>query len=104
MADPEGKLYWSTGTFREVVPVERLVMTDSFSDEQGNLVSASQYGMGDDIPLEMLITVVLEDLGSNRTKMSIFHSGMPDGEVKEMSREGMNSSLNKLEAALAAMK
>jgi uncharacterized protein YndB with AHSA1/START domain len=102
MADPEGNLYWSTGTFREVVPFERLVMTDSFSDEHGNLVLASQLGMGDDIPLEMLITVVLEDLGNGRTRMTIYHSGMPDGEMKEMAKQGMSTSLNKLEAVLAA--
>src|SRR5512136_1267641 len=30
---PDGKDYWLTGVYREVVPQNRLVMTDSFADE-----------------------------------------------------------------------
>ena len=32
MRSPEGKDYWSTGVYREIVPNERLVTTDSFAD------------------------------------------------------------------------
>lgn len=48
MRSPDGKDYWSTGTIREVVSQERLVLTDSFSDNQGNVVSAAYYGMNPD--------------------------------------------------------
>jgi uncharacterized protein YndB with AHSA1/START domain len=30
MRSPEGKDYWSTGVYREIVPIERIVCTDSF--------------------------------------------------------------------------
>src|SRR3712207_5988559 len=43
MRSPDGQDYWGTGTYREVVPMERLVYTDSFADEQGNVVAASHY-------------------------------------------------------------
>ncbi len=48
MRGPDGKDYWSTGIYREIVPRERLVMTDSFADEKGNVVPASYYGMTGD--------------------------------------------------------
>jgi uncharacterized protein YndB with AHSA1/START domain len=32
MRSPEGKDYWSTGIYREIIPMKRLVMTDSFAD------------------------------------------------------------------------
>lgn len=53
MRSPDGKDYWSTGVYREIVPLERLVLTDSFADEKGNVVPASHYGMPGDWPLEL---------------------------------------------------
>src|SRR5919204_652300 len=38
MRSPKGRDYWSTGVFREILLMERLVFTDSFADEQGNVV------------------------------------------------------------------
>src|SRR5688500_6087761 len=38
MRSPEGQDFWSTGVYREVTAPERLVMTDSFADEKGNVV------------------------------------------------------------------
>src|SRR5512139_1991411 len=40
MRSPEGKDYWSTGTFTEIIPFEKIVQTDSFADEHGSVVSA----------------------------------------------------------------
>lgn len=45
--------FWSTGVFRKIVKPERIVITDSFSDEKGNVVPASHYGMTWDLPLEV---------------------------------------------------
>ncbi len=41
MRSPEGKDYWSGGIYREIVPLERIVCTDSFADEEGNAVPAT---------------------------------------------------------------
>ena len=38
MRSPDGQEYWSTGIYQEIVPMEKLVVTDSFADEQGNVV------------------------------------------------------------------
>ena len=45
MRSPDGKEYWTTGVYREIVPLEKIVYTDSFADEKGNEVPASYYGM-----------------------------------------------------------
>lgn len=99
MRSAEGKDYWSTGTYREIVPNEKLVCTDSFADAQGNVVPGSYYGMGEDFPIEMLVTVTFED-DAGRTKMTLLHEGMPGGEMGEMAKQGWNESLDKLEEAL----
>ncbi|HEX6281704.1 MAG TPA: SRPBCC domain-containing protein [Nitrososphaera sp.] len=41
MRSPEGKDYWNTGAYPEIVEPERMVCTDSFADEEGNVVPAS---------------------------------------------------------------
>ncbi len=99
MRSPEGQDFWSTGTFREVVPVERLVMTDSFSNEKGEIVSPTVYGMSADITDEFLMTITFEDLGG-KTRMTLVHSGMPEGEMREMSILGMNQSFDKMAESL----
>jgi len=40
MRSPEGQNLWSTGVYREIAPFERIVCTNSFSDEKGNVVPA----------------------------------------------------------------
>ena len=37
MRSPEGKDYWSTGTYREIVPMERLVSTFEFEGTPGHV-------------------------------------------------------------------
>ena len=44
MRSPEGA-DTARGVYREVVPPERIVFTDTFADEEGNLVEPARYGM-----------------------------------------------------------
>jgi uncharacterized protein YndB with AHSA1/START domain len=91
----EGRPIWSKGIFKEIVPLERLVMTDSFADENGNVVSATEYGMPDDFPLEMVVTVTFEDAGQGKTKMTLRHEGLPASQ-KDGAGTGWNESLDKM--------
>ena len=95
MRSPDGKDYWSTGVYREIVEPERIVCTDSFADAEGNVVPASHYGMVGDFPMEMLVTVTFEDQGG-KTKLTLRHAGMPAGENREGANQGWNESFDKL--------
>jgi uncharacterized protein YndB with AHSA1/START domain len=97
MRSPDGKDYWGTGTFKEIVSLERIVQTDSFADEHGSVVSASHYGMNADFPLVLEVTLTFEDLG-DRTKLTLRHLGMPAGEDAEGATAGWNESFDKLAA------
>jgi uncharacterized protein YndB with AHSA1/START domain len=103
MRSPEGQDYWSTGVYREIVPLERLVMTDSFADEKGNVVPASHYGMPGEWPLELLVTVTFEETGG-RTKMTLRHEGIPSGTMSEQTEAGWNESFDKLTESIRAEK
>ena len=95
MRGPDGKEFWSTGVVKELIPERKLVVTDSFSDEKGNIKPASEYGMPGDWPKELLITVYLEE-ADGATKMKLRHQGIP-AEMREDCIKGWNESLDKLE-------
>lgn len=99
MRGPDGKEYWSTGIYKEIAEPNRFVCTDSFADEQGNIVPASYYGMGTNIPLELEVEVTLEDVGG-KTRMTLEHCGFSDGEILEQTRQGWNESFDKLDECL----
>jgi uncharacterized protein YndB with AHSA1/START domain len=103
MRAPDGKDYWSTGVYREIVEPERLVMTDSFADAQGNTVPASYYGMSGDWPIEMLVTLTLEE-HAGKTKLTLRHSGIEgfSAEDRRNMTQGWNESFDKLAEALAS--
>src|ERR1044071_3437 len=48
MRSPDGQDSWSTGVVNEFIPEKKLVVTDSFSDDKGNVVPASTYGIPGD--------------------------------------------------------
>jgi uncharacterized protein YndB with AHSA1/START domain len=99
MRSPDGQDFWSTGTYREIVPLERVVATDSFADGQGNIVPASYYGMEGDFPLELLVTVIFEER-DGKTRFTLRHVGMPAGEQQDLARKGWSTSLDKLAEVL----
>jgi len=100
MRGPDGKDYWSTGVYRDIVPLERLVMTDSFADENGNVVPASHYGMTGDWPAALLVTVLFEEI-NGRTKVTLLHEGLPAGMMREMTETGWSESFDKLAESIA---
>ena len=100
MRSSEGQDLWSTGVYREIVPLERIVCTNSFADENGNVVPASHYGITADLPLEMLATVTFEEL-DGKTKLTLEHS-IPASLAEQVgAREGWSESFDKLAETLA---
>jgi uncharacterized protein YndB with AHSA1/START domain len=95
MRGPDGKEYWSTGEVKELIPERKLVVTNSFSDEKGNVIAASEYGMPVNWPKELLITVYLEE-ADGATKLKLRHQGIP-AEMREECMKGWNESLDKIE-------
>lgn len=98
MRSPEGQDYWSTGVYREIVPLKRIVFTDSFADSEGNVVAASYYGMKGYWPLELTVTVTFRKEG-NGTVMTLQHDGIPR-DMKSDCEAGWSGSFDKLERIL----
>jgi uncharacterized protein YndB with AHSA1/START domain len=101
MRSPDGKDFWGTGVYHEIVPPERIVYTDSFADENGRVVPATHYGMNADIPREMLVTVTFEEQ-DGKTKLTLRHAGIPAGPDREGAKQGWGESFDKLAEYVAA--
>jgi uncharacterized protein YndB with AHSA1/START domain len=100
MRSPDGKDYYSSGVYREIVPMERIVYTDSFADEKGNPVPPSHYGFSNDNWAKELIVTVTFSESAGKTTMTLRHSGFPKGQMTEMAEAGWNQSFDKLAANL----
>lgn len=103
MQGPDGKKVWSGGTYKEVVPMKKLVVSDYFSDENGNKLDPTQFGMDADFPKEMDVTISFEDQGG-KTKLTLAYAPVPAAAFEAMKKSGMaegwNQSLDKLAESL----
>lgn len=95
MQGKDGKKIWSTGEYKEIVPMKKIVNTDSFADSEGNIVSASYYDMPGEWNDELLVTFEFEEENGN-TKLKLQHEGLPAEMIGDC-RQGWNSSLDKIE-------
>jgi uncharacterized protein YndB with AHSA1/START domain len=95
MRGPDGKEYWSTGVVNEFILNKKMVITDSFSDSKGNIISATELGMPGKWPRELLITFELEE-ADGATKLKLTHEGIPE-EMHDECMSGWNESFDKLE-------
>jgi uncharacterized protein YndB with AHSA1/START domain len=96
MRSPDGMDSWSTGVYKEIIPLKKILATNSFADEKGNVVPASYYGMKGDFPLEVHVLFTFEESRPGKTKMVLHHIGLPQSEMIEMMRQGWNESFDKL--------
>jgi uncharacterized protein YndB with AHSA1/START domain len=109
MHGPKGSEFdkdlYSAGVYKEIVPMEKLAVTDYFSDAEGNKIDPAVYGMTPDTPAEMDVVVTFEEAEGGKTKLTIKYP-RPESEEKFQAMltsgmvEGWNSSLDKLAESL----
>ncbi len=68
MQAPTGQAMWGKFVYREVVPPERMVFINSFSDEKGGI---TRHPGNENWPLEMLSTFTFEDAPGGKTKFTV---------------------------------
>lgn len=105
MHGPKGsewdKDMYSAGKYLEIIPMEKLVITDYFSDQDGNKVAPTQEGMDANMPDEMKVEVTFKKINDKQTTLTIFYPRpKSDAAFEAMKKSGMNdgwlSSLDKL--------
>ena len=99
------RVMYSSGVFKDIVPNEKIVTTDYFSDKDGNMIKPSDEGQDENFPTEMTVTITFEEVEDGKTKLTIFYpkaenEAQFEAMLKSGMKEGWMSSLNKLEKSL----
>jgi uncharacterized protein YndB with AHSA1/START domain len=86
-----GEDLWQSGHYREIVEPERLVFTFKWDESHE-----------DGPPADTLVTVTLRETDDGRTRMDFIHEGLKSERSLTGHEYGWNSTLDRLEAWLAA--
>lgn len=81
---------WGLFRYREIVPEEKILFTNSFSDDKGNIVRA---GFSENWPLEVLNEQNLAAEGRNRTRLTLVGFPIHANEKEREMFKGMHESM-----------
>jgi uncharacterized protein YndB with AHSA1/START domain len=109
MQAPNGQTMWGKFVYREVIPQERMVFINSFSDEKGGI---TRHPGNENWPLEMLSTFSFEDAPGGKTKFTVTwtpHNASEDerkafDSSRQSMQQGWGGTMEQLEAYLANAK
>lgn len=109
MKTPDGSVMWGRQIYREIVPPEKIVLINSFSDEKGGL---ARHPMAPTWPIEMLSVFTFEEMPGGKTKFTVRWS--PLNPIAEEQKTfdaghasmtgGWSGTMEQLEAYLAKAK
>jgi uncharacterized protein YndB with AHSA1/START domain len=105
---PDGSAMWGRFVYREIMAPERIVLVNSFSDEKGGV---TRHPLNASWPLELLSTFTFEDVGDDRTRLTISWLPINETDAERESFEkgrpsmtgGWTGTLQQLEAYLATL-
>ena len=109
MTAPNGAPMWGLFTYREIVPGERLVFVNSFSDEKGGVTRHPGHQKW---PLRMLSTFTFEDAAGGKTKFTVRWQTLnatPEEQntfdtMHDSMTQGWGGTMDQLESYLATVK
>jgi uncharacterized protein YndB with AHSA1/START domain len=93
--DQGGQDSYTSGVYKEIVPMERLEFTQSLSDQDGNRIDPAQVGMPPDFPKEIRTVIVFKAKG-NMTELTITEYDWPVSQMYVYSLAGLHQSIDKL--------
>jgi uncharacterized protein YndB with AHSA1/START domain len=109
MQAPNGQTMWGKFVYREIVPQERMVFINSFSDEKGGI---TRHPGNENWPLELLSTFSFEDAPGGKTKFTVTwtpHNASEEERAtfdssRQSMLQGWGGTMEQLEAYLAKAK
>ena len=76
MKSAQGRMYWSTGTYKEGVANKKIVSTMSFANENGKAIPGSQVSVPGQWPNEITIIVEFSE-SAGKVKVTVTEVGIP---------------------------
>jgi uncharacterized protein YndB with AHSA1/START domain len=76
MKSEQGRMFWSTGTYKEVVANKKIVSTMSFSNENGKVIPGSQVTVPGKWPNEIAVIVEFSE-SQGKARVTVAEIGIP---------------------------
>jgi uncharacterized protein YndB with AHSA1/START domain len=95
-----GQDMYTSGVYKEIVPLKRLEFTQGLSDKDGNRIDPALVGMPPDFPREIRTVIVFKAKGE-MTELTITEYDWPVSQMMVYSYAGMHQSLDKLGDSVA---
>jgi len=90
MRAPDGKAMWGLFKYREIVPREKLVFVNSFSDENAGV---TRHPRSPTWPLYMLSTFTFADAPGGKTKFTVTWRTLDATEEEQKTFDAMHDSM-----------
>ncbi len=90
MTAPNGAAMWGLFKYREIVPQQKLVFVNSFSDEKGGVTRHPGHQKW---PLYMLSTFTFEDAPGGKTKFTVRWQALDATEEEQQTFDTMHDSM-----------
>jgi uncharacterized protein YndB with AHSA1/START domain len=98
MSSPQHGTNYSTWTYQEIVPLQRIDYVHNLTDADGNAIDPASVGMPPDFPQNQRHVVTFKPLGDGKTEVTITEYGWTEGQMMEFSRIGMEQCFEKMAA------
>lgn len=87
---PDGQAMWGLFTYREIVPREKMVFVNSFSDENGGV---TRHPGSDKWPLQLLSIFTFEDAPGGNTKFTVSWQPLDATPEEQATFDSMHTSM-----------
>lgn len=100
MSSPDFGTHYSLWDYQVIEPLSRIDYIHNLADENGNKIDPQSVGMPPDFPTDQRHMLEFKSVGDGKTEFTVTEYGWTVGQMMEMSKMGMNQSLDKLETVL----
>ena len=90
---------YSAGIYKKIVPMELIEFTQWLSDKDGNKIDPTTIGMPADFPEDILSALQFKPVG-DKTELTAIEYGWTEGQMRDMSKAGLEQCLDKLAESL----
>jgi uncharacterized protein YndB with AHSA1/START domain len=101
MRSPEGQDFCTTWTYKKIVPMKLIEFVLEFADKDGNKIEPAKLGLPLELSSSVRHLIVFNPLAGNKTEMTITEFGYSSDRVYDISKAGLEQSLDKMAASFS---
>lgn len=100
MRSPQGQDIYTTWEYREIQPMRRLEFVLNFADQDGRRIDPTAAGLSAEAPQDVRHVITFTGISDARTEMTVTEFGYTSDKELDVSKAGLEQSLDKLATSL----